>query len=356
MAALSSDEDELGFHDMTTTPFRVEKFTDATLKATKPNGRAAVAGPSSSKPASARRAPWKRSPSPVDGDEETEHANVSDEGGTEVMEVPAPAPKRGRPKRGASREPEAVQPPKPKAAPRGKGKGKAKQEAARGASPEVMDIDDLEAIREHVEDEPQEVPRHNVLPRNPRNERASAGDVAIWKRREERFLKKIERSEKQAQDAKAQRDALAAQLEEVFHTRNTEAEDLFEQQKSLYESRIQTQEEMIQEQTSQLARVDSLTREGKTSTLHFLTREAADEERRGIERQAEKLKETIKEKEKVIAERESTINDQEVEIRTLKIELAAEVERSKFLASSTRPNGRDPPKAARARWLHQRQT
>ena len=72
-------------------------------------------------------------------------------------------------------------------------------------------------------------------------------------------------------------------------------------------------EEMIRELTSQLSRVDSLTREGKTSTLHFLTREAADEERRGVERQVEQLKAKLKEKDLIIAEREATISDKDAE-------------------------------------------
>lgn len=72
------------------------------------------------------------------------------------------------------------------------------------------------------------------------------------------------------------------------------------------------QEEMIGELTSQLARVNVLIQDGKTSTLHFITREAADEERKGIERQYEKLKETLKGKDNIIAERdeESECQDQ----------------------------------------------
>lgn len=75
------------------------------------------------------------------------------------------------------------------------------------------------------------------------------------------------------------------------------------------------QEEMIQELTSQLARVDSLTKEGKISTLHFLTREAADEERRGVERQVEKLKQALRDRDKTISERDATINSQAEESR-----------------------------------------
>lgn len=66
---------------------------------------------------------------------------------------------------------------------------------------------------------------------------------------------------------------------------------------------------MIQELTSSLARVDSLTSEGKTSTLHFLTREAADEERRGVEREVERLKEALADKDKLIAARDHAIRE-----------------------------------------------
>ena len=56
-----------------------------------------------------------------------------------------------------------------------------------------------------------------------------------------------------------------------------------------------------------MARVDSLKREGKTSTLHFLSREAADEERRGVERDLQKLQASLAEKDKEIAERDRRI-------------------------------------------------
>lgn len=61
---------------------------------------------------------------------------------------------------------------------------------------------------------------------------------------------------------------------------------------------------MIGELTSQLARVNTLIQEGKTSTLHFITREAADEERKTIDRQNEKLKGLVKEKDKLLQDRD----------------------------------------------------
>ena len=77
---------------------------------------------------------------------------------------------------------------------------------------------------------------------------------------------------------------------------------------------------MIDELTSQLARVDSLTRAGKTSTLHFLTREAADEERRGLEKKLQSLNETITEKDQEIAHREAKLSEQEdISVYTIKV-------------------------------------
>lgn len=73
------------------------------------------------------------------------------------------------------------------------------------------------------------------------------------------------------------------------------------------------QEESIKEMTSQLARVDALTREGKTTTLHILTREAADEERRDLERELERLKVTLKEKDRVISDRDALIQNRDHE-------------------------------------------
>lgn len=73
------------------------------------------------------------------------------------------------------------------------------------------------------------------------------------------------------------------------------------------------QEESLKEMTSQLARVDALSREGKTTTLHILTREAADEERRELDRELERLKAALKDKDRIISERDATIRDRDQE-------------------------------------------
>ncbi|KAL5529355.1 hypothetical protein ACEPAG_5340 [Sanghuangporus baumii] len=332
-------DDELGTYDTASTPFRVSKYEDVNSRNTKPNGLPAVAGPSSKPPSKSRSNARKRNPSPPADDEDAEEARASDDDAIVLVgESAASVPRKGRSKRAASRDPEPSRASKAKSIPRGKGKAKAKANDARDPSPEVMDIDNLDEIRADVDDEPQEVPQAIQAWSLKRHQTDTSS--ASWKKREERHKRELERLQKHCQDAFSQRDNLARQLEELFQTRHTEAEANAEQQAAVYESRIQAQEEMIQELTSQLARVDSLTREGKISTLHFLTREAADEERRGVERQVEKLKQALRDKDKVIAEKDATINNQAEEILQIQKELTAEIERSKSLASS-RTNGRE---------------
>ena len=177
--------------DQTTTPFRSVKYDEAASRKppnTKPNGRAAVAGPSTKAGnANARRA-RRRSPSPS-------HDNEEDD---ESVEVPAPTRKTTRPKRAASREPEPVAPAKAKPAARGKGKGKAKAESVKDTSDDAMDIDNLENIRE-VEDESEGT--HNVAltapPVRKTQPRSAIAGQAAWKKQEARLREKIGRLEAQ---------------------------------------------------------------------------------------------------------------------------------------------------------------
>lgn len=123
---------------------------------------------------------------------------------------------------------------------------------------------------------------------------------------------------------------------------------------------------MIGELTSQLARVNTLIQEGKTSTLHFITREAADEERKTIDRQNEKLKGLVKEKDKLLQDRDEesqfwlhciqiarkSDHKDYNSVRSLQQQLKAEIERSNMernKALSVRPNARDPPSASKSR-------
>jgi hypothetical protein len=110
--------------------------------------------------------------------------------------------------------------------------------------------------------------------------------------------------------------------------RNTAAEESLDHQSLHYEARLNSecktywnrlqltlfnlaQEKLIQELTSQLARVEPLARSGKTSLLHFLTRDAADQEQRGLENEVNRWKDIAKAKDAIIAEKDKRITELE---------------------------------------------
>jgi hypothetical protein len=67
------------------------------------------------------------------------------------------------------------------------------------------------------------------------------------------------------------------------------------------------QEELIKELTAQIARLSPMLKEGRDSTVHFLTREAADEEKRILEERLENAKEALKQKDAVIKDKDVRI-------------------------------------------------
>jgi hypothetical protein len=67
------------------------------------------------------------------------------------------------------------------------------------------------------------------------------------------------------------------------------------------------QEELIKELTTQIARLTPMLKEGRGSTVHFLTREAADEEKRMLEERLEKSKEALQQKDAVIKDKDARI-------------------------------------------------
>lgn len=147
-----------------------------------------MAGPSFNPTNANAKRSRKRSPSPLQ--------NTGEE--DEPVEVPAPTRKATRPRRAASREPESVAPTKAKTASRGKGKGKAKAEVAKDASEDVMDIDNIEEIREadYETEGTHEIP----LPPPPHRKsqaKSSVAGQAAWKKQEARLRERLARLEVQ---------------------------------------------------------------------------------------------------------------------------------------------------------------
>jgi hypothetical protein len=67
------------------------------------------------------------------------------------------------------------------------------------------------------------------------------------------------------------------------------------------------QDELIEELTVQIARLNPMLKEGRDSTVHFLTREAADEEKRILEERLEKANEALRQKDAVIKDKDARI-------------------------------------------------
>ncbi|KAJ4475864.1 hypothetical protein C8R41DRAFT_544556 [Lentinula lateritia] len=137
---------------------------------------------------------------------------------------------------------------------------------------------------------------------------------------------------------------LTKQLEKIMRVRETEAEALMLAQKEQFEAEIAALERVNKELTTNLAKVEPLMRSGKTSVLHLLTREAADEENRKIENEVLAWRQQFEEAQEIIKERDQLIKESAQREKEVLFEL--EVEKKNFLAykaktqhGSVRPQG-----------------
>ncbi|KAH7926644.1 hypothetical protein BV22DRAFT_1032643 [Leucogyrophana mollusca] len=158
--------------------------------------------------------------------------------------------------------------------------------------------------------------------------------------------KELDRWKQKVTDLEAQRDTLTKQLEEVFRLRNTEPEEALEQLRIHYDSRVKTQDALIKELTSQLARAEPLARTKHNAALHFMTREAADEEKRAAEEDNIRLKDVINQKDATIAEEKKRNTELQQSVKIARQELDAEIERSKELIAKASRN--PPPSVTRS--------
>ncbi|KAK0228780.1 hypothetical protein IW262DRAFT_1456003 [Armillaria fumosa] len=302
--------------------------------ARKAQGRSAVAGPS--KPASKTSGQKKNVTPSTSGDEGhpvlvPDDDTTNDNDGEEfVTDVPLRKPQTAR--RGKK--------PSVNGVPRMKGKGKAKvpsPKTTRPPSPEVLDDSDG--------DRPVQVAA--VI--NSAIESNSGGE-----------LKRLRRELAEVRD---RADKYSKQLEELFEIRHTEPEHLLIEYRKQSDSKMEAQDALIRELTSNLAKKEPLIREGKTSVLHLMTREAVEEEKETLERDVQRYKgrvevcdRDLKEKDKKILEQEQTSLSIAVFllraisylrlVKDLRVELQAEIDRANNLAKDPR---RPPGSAQRNR-------
>lgn len=145
--------------------------------------------------------------------------------------------------------------------------------------------------------------------------------------------KEIDRWKLRVKDLESQRDSLSKQLDELFKIRRTEPEQALEELHVQYEERAKMQDALVRELTSQLARIEPLSRTGQNVALHFLTREAADEEKRAVEQEIVQLRDVIKQRDAVISDQSKRINELQQLVHEVTRERDAEIERSKELLS-----------------------
>ncbi|KAK0239893.1 hypothetical protein EDD85DRAFT_823717 [Armillaria nabsnona] len=286
--------------------------------ARKAQSRSAVAGPS--KPASKTGGQKKNVTSSSSGDERhpvlvPDDDTTNDNDGEEsVTEVPIRKPQTAR--RGKK--------PSINGVPRVKGKGKAKAPSPKmtrpASPPEVLDDSDDDGAAQMA------VVMNNAIESN------SGGEV---KRLRRELIEVRERADKYSK-----------QLEELFAIRHTEPERLLIEYRKQSDSKLEAQDALIRELTSNLAKKEPLIREGKTSVLHLMTREAVDEEKETLERDVQRYKGRVEVCDRDLKEKDKKILEQEQTIKDLRVELQAEIDRANTLAKDPR---RPPGSAQRNR-------
>ncbi|KAK0210995.1 hypothetical protein DFS33DRAFT_344094 [Desarmillaria ectypa] len=282
-------------------------------------GRSAVAGPS--KPASKAGRQKKNVTPSSSGDERhpvlvPDDGNDNDNDGEESMtEVPIRKPQTAR--RGRKRSTNGMQ-----HIVKGKGKAKAPspKTTRRDSPPEVLD--------DSEEDDAAQVAA--VI--NSAIESNSGGEL---KRLRRELAETRERAHKYSK-----------QLEELFAIRHTEPESLLIEYRKQSDSKMEAQDAIIKELTSNLAKKEPLIREGRTSVLHLMTREAVDEEKETLERDVQRYKGRVEVCDRDLKEKDKKILEQEQTIKDLRVELQAEIDRANALAKDPR---RPPGSAQRNR-------
>ncbi|KAI9061472.1 hypothetical protein FKP32DRAFT_1528295, partial [Trametes sanguinea] len=259
----------------------------------------------------------------------------------EVVAMPGP-PSKAVAKKTAARAEPATNGTSKSAAAKGKARADAPSKAgkANGVAPateedrdEVMELNDEEEPPDppvqHAARGGSKQPKPKNGPRVPPPTRPSKTEEKLA-REVENLRDQLERSPSQIT---IQRDKLAKQLDELFRIRNTEAEQILAEYKSHFDESIQRKEALIQELTAQLSKLQSSSKSSKSYTLHFLTREAAEEEKQALREENLRLKDVIKQREATIASKDKEIQQLQEEAKVMQKELKAEIERSKSLAA-----------------------
>ncbi|KAJ3826450.1 hypothetical protein F5880DRAFT_1713603 [Lentinula raphanica] len=198
-----------------------------------------------------------------------------------------------------------------------KGKGKARAQASNQyANARVVEDDDsqvLDVSDEEMDEGPTSRPKKIV---------GEAADRSKY----DKLVRQLEREKKFREEMEKRCEELTGQLEKIMRVRETEAEALMKAQKQQSEAEIEALKRLNTELTTNLAKIEPLMRSGKTSVLHLLTREAADEEKRKIENEVLVWRQRLEEAQEIIKEMEQSIKDKTQRAKSTEKELIFELE------------------------------
>ncbi|KAK7467369.1 hypothetical protein VKT23_004426 [Stygiomarasmius scandens] len=202
---------------------------------------------------------------------------------------------------------------------KGRGRGKAAAAVATASSskvkapvyPEQIDVDNAEGESEDGSVAPSLVRAIN-----------RSSNSRPQKRSKDEYQE--EKLRKRAEQAEALCEQLRKQVEGLLRVRETEAEQLLREERAQNEAEQKVKDQLIRELNSQLAKVEPLSRKGKTSVINLLTREAADIEKQELEKELMQYKELVKKKEATLKEKDDAIADLEQNIKELRFELDVE--------------------------------
>ncbi|KAF7363625.1 hypothetical protein MSAN_01019600 [Mycena sanguinolenta] len=281
------------------------------------------AGPS--KPTSKSRQKQAKEVVAVEEEESDDFAEVA-QPEEEVMEVDPP-PTRKPPSRSTAKS-------------GAKGKGKVKTESASTkqqpsrAEVEVIDDDDDDAGAPATARAINNATNHNGAIGIAAPSRRVASSAAA--------TKQIESLRRQLESAQANIKELSKQLEESYRVRHTEPELLQQRQMEKYEETIRTKELLIKQHEEMLARKEPLSRDGKTSVLHLVTRETADAEKHSAEEKVAYWQAQFEERGRLLEEKERKI----AELTQIQKDLQYEI---KIERENSQKAPRNPPSAPRGR-------
>ncbi|KAI0647559.1 hypothetical protein C8Q79DRAFT_1000445 [Trametes meyenii] len=275
----------------------------------------------------------------VDPKPQKKRRKASEDSDSEVVAVPGP-PKAASKKssarlesvtNGASKS--AVAKGKERADPPTKG---SRTNGASAKQPEEQDVMEVED-----EEEPPDPPAKRVTRGGSKQPPAKAKPESRAARKAEEKLARdveslraqLEQSREYAKEVIAQRDKLAKQLEDLFRLRGTEAEQALEEYKVHVNESLQRKDNHIEELTAQLSKLSSSSQSNQPLNLHFLTREAAEEEKHALREENNRLKDVIKQRDATIVDKDKQMHSLQDEAMITKKELDAEIERSKALAA-----------------------